>query len=475
MNIAIAGSTGFIGSRVLAALKTNPAYRIKALTRRSDADLNQTHINPDDNMAFVQVDSYVLKELVEVLTGCDVLIYLIHSMLPSATLMQGGFWDFDAYLADNYAKAARACGLKQIIYLGGLVPQDTSNMSRHLHSRREVEQILQASGVPCTIFRAGLIIGVGGSSFRILERLVRRLPLMVCPSWTNVKSQAIDVNDLLMAVEQVLGQPHYFNKTFDIAGPSPISYRQMILLTAKVMGKNPRLINVPFLTPRLSQLWVRMVSGVPRALVYPLIESMRHELLVDPERLFPFQRPPRSFEQSVIDAIDPERPHRFSLRKLFALRSAFRIHKDVRSIQRLIVPIGWGAEQVARAYMKWLPTFFATAIRTVRDQNTIRIRLFRCLTLIQLEYQSDLSDDTAAFFSVTAGSLVKKPIYPKGRLEFREIFNGSFVLCHLQDFRPTLPWFFYKWTQAQMHLFVINRFQTELLRIRHLTTEIQGQ
>src|SRR5690606_19576051 len=131
---------------------------------------------------WVQADLFSLLEVERALEGADVALYLVHSMIASAELTQGSFADFDLILADNFARAAKSRGVRHILYVGGLIPEG-ERLSRHLESRLEVEQTLRAQGVPVTALRASIIIGPAGSSLRMVENLVRRLPVMITPAW----------------------------------------------------------------------------------------------------------------------------------------------------------------------------------------------------------------------------------------------------------------------------------------------------
>ena len=174
MTIAVAGASGFIGQALCERLALT--HTVVALSRAASPSAGGIERR--------RCDLFSLLDCERGLTGADVAVYLVHSMMPSARLTQASFADMDLILADNFARAAKRVGVKQIVYLGGVVPE-TGVLSPHLASRVEVERALAAHGVPVTTLRASLVIGPDGSSFRILQRLVERLPVMLLPRWTR--------------------------------------------------------------------------------------------------------------------------------------------------------------------------------------------------------------------------------------------------------------------------------------------------
>ena len=182
--VVVAGASGFVGRVLVSRLAER--YDVVALSRSPRQST--------DGVRWVKADLFSLLDCEKAMAGADRVVYLVHSMQPSARLSQGRFADMDLILADNVARAAK--GAKQILYLGGLIPEG-EHLSEHLRSRLEVERALAAHGTPVTTLRAGLVIGPGGSSFRILRRLVERLPVMLCPAWTESLTQPIDLDTLI--------------------------------------------------------------------------------------------------------------------------------------------------------------------------------------------------------------------------------------------------------------------------------------
>ena len=274
LRIVIAGASGFIGRALIQQIKSE--YSLIALSRQKSTI---------ENVEFRQCDLFSLRDSEEGLRGADVGIYLVHSMLPSARLTQGEFQDFDLLAADNFARAAKKNGLKQIIYLGGLVPHcPPEEMSPHLRSRQEVEEVVRSHGVPVTVLRTGLIMGPDGSSFQMLYRLIQRLPAMILPAWTRTQTVAVSLSDVIRSIQFCLGRSEVMDKTFDLGMWEFLNYRELLLQTALKFKGNPKLLSVPFFSIGLSRLWVRLVTGASMALVKPLLESLKHELKVDPQR-----------------------------------------------------------------------------------------------------------------------------------------------------------------------------------------------
>lgn len=472
--VAIAGASGFVGTALRHALPAE--YRLVGLTR----SLNRAAAEDEgDETLWVHCDLYSLREVEDRLEGADLAIYLVHSMLPSSRLTQGTFADLDLILADNFARAARKRGVKQIVYLSGLLPEDKTDLSRHLRSRWEVERTLAAHGVPVTTLRTGLVVGKGGSSLSILVNLVRRLPAMLLPGWTASDTQPIALRDVVRAVKLVLGAPGRFDGVYDVAGPEVMSYREMLEQTAEVLGVERPAQGVPVITPRLSTLWVSLVTGRPRALVGPLIDSLRHDMVAQPnpvqEAIAPGALP---FQAALREALSPEgRPFpdaRHSHRQ--ADDRAVKEARLVRSAQRFELPPGRTAEWAGREYVRWLDGFARSFIRVrVDESGPETVARFHVPPLpkpvLELTYAPDRSTPDRALFYVTGGLLAELDGGRRPRLEFREVLGGQYLLAAIHDFAPRLPWALYRLTQAVAHLFVMRQFGRHLARLAAVDAE----
>lgn len=385
-------------------------------------------------------------------------IYLVHSMLPSARMTQASFADLDLILADNFASAAARCGVKQIIYLGGLLPGETE-LSPHLASRLEVERALASYGTPVSALRAGLVVGAGGSSFHILTRLVSRLPAMLLPRWVRSPTQPVALVDVVRAVKRCMARPDEHIGAFDIGGPDVMSYQEMMERTATVLGRRRWMINVPLFTPRLSTLWVALVTGTPIALVGPLVQSLRHDMVADDNPLLRWLLPEaEGFEQALRAAlvVKPPRPR---LAQRFIDRSRMRPTRTVRSVQRLPRPASASARWIAWEYVRWLPKAPIPGLRCETEGPVARFYIWPIRSpLLVLRLDEEQTRQTHATFQIDGGVLARTDGSGGGRFEFRLTPDGGHVLAAVHDFRPTLPWYVYGATQAVAHLLVMKAF-----------------
>jgi len=171
-----------------------------------------------------------------------------------------------------------------MIYLGGL-GETGKGLSKHLASRQEVAEILQSGSVETTALRAAVIIGAGGASFEILRFLAERLPVMMCPRWVNTRCQPISVQNVISYLVGCLKEPATAGLTLDIGGPDIISYREMMLIYARVRGLRRFIFTVPALTPRLSAYWINLITPVPGGIVFPLVEGLKNEVICRENRI----------------------------------------------------------------------------------------------------------------------------------------------------------------------------------------------
>ncbi len=452
MRVAIAGASGFVGQLLLDALRSE--FELVALGRSIPATRD---------VEWRVCDLFSLLQLEKGLEGADVGIYLVHSMLPSATLTQSSFEDSDLLLADNFARAAKKAGLKRIIYLGGLIP-NAPELSQHLRSRQEVEKALGSYGTPVTTLRAGLILGPQGSSFQILYLLVGRLPFMICPQWTQTLTQCIAASDVVSLIRFCLQHEQTSGHTYDLGCSEVLSYQQLITTLAEEMGLKRRIFSIPWLTARLSRLWVQLITGASPNLVAPLIESLRHEMVVrDPSLLRMYGLPLVGIREALRRCLVKIEP---------TLRSSTRERKrklqglaEVRSIQRLPKPSGKSAAWVAEEYFRWLPRFLRPwiVVHTGAEKGIWIFRLvFLKAPLLILKHSQERSTADRQVFAIVGGLLVRTQQSSLSRLEFREVLNGQVSLAAIHEFHPSLPWVVYKYTQALVHLWVMLSFKRHL-------------
>lgn len=262
--VLVTGASGFIGSHLCTAL-TAAGHEVRAMTRHSEDYAGA------GTAVFGDVGDP--DSLDAALADVDAAYYLVHS-LDSAD-----FEDKDAEAARNFGASAARAGVEKIVYLGGL-GEDDGELSAHLRSRREVEQLLGAAGVPVTVLRAGVVVGHGGISWEITRQLVDRLPGVIAPRWVNTRAQPIALPDVVRYLVGVLEHPDAKGKVYEIGGPEVLRYIDMLSRAARVIGKPLPRIAVPLLTPRLSSAWLALVTDVDLATARNLIDSMTNEVVV---------------------------------------------------------------------------------------------------------------------------------------------------------------------------------------------------
>jgi uncharacterized protein YbjT (DUF2867 family) len=266
----ITGATGYVGGRLAPRLLDVEGDGAVRCVVRDPAKLRDV---PWARRAeVVRGDVLDPKSMRAACEGVDVVYFLVHS------LVDRDFAAIDRRAAHVVVQAARDAGVRRIVYLGGLHPDGP--LSPHLSSRREVGEILLAGGVPTAVLQAAVVLGSGSASFEMLRYLTERLPVMVTPRWVGSRIQPIAIRDVLRYLMAAAHLPAEVNRTFDIGGPEVLTYHEMMTRYATVAGLPPRhVLQVPFLTPRLSSHWVNLVTPVPRSIAVPLIDSLVHEVV----------------------------------------------------------------------------------------------------------------------------------------------------------------------------------------------------
>jgi uncharacterized protein YbjT (DUF2867 family) len=262
--VLVTGATGFVGKRLVPVL-VEQGHRVKAMTRHPD-----TYDGPGEG---VYGDVHDPGSLAAALTDVDVAIYLVHS------LDDNDFESKDADAARGFGLAAAAAGTTQIVYLGGL-GKDDDELSAHLRSRREVEELLGEAGVPVTVLRAAIVVGAGGISWEMTRQLVKNLPAMVVPKWATTRTQPIAVDDVIRYLTGVIGNDQAKGRVFEVGGADQVSYLEMLQQAAEVMnGRKPLIVVVPVLTPKLSSYWISFITNVDVTTGRNLIDSMGTEVI----------------------------------------------------------------------------------------------------------------------------------------------------------------------------------------------------
>lgn len=285
--VFVAGATGYIGGRLVPRLLAG-GRRVRCLAREP-RKLAERPWSGDPRVEVVGGDVAAPDALARAMEGCSAAYYLVHSM----TAAGGDFRERDRVLAENFARAAAKAGVSRIVYLGGL-GETGPDLSEHLASRRETEVALASGPVPVTVFRAAMIVGSGSASFEILRYLVERLPIMITPRWVRTECQPIAVRDALHYLVACLDVPETIGRTLDIGGPEVASYDRIMRIMAEERGLRPRLVlPVPVLTPRLSSLWIHLVTPVGHRIASPLAEGLRNRVVCrddEAARLMPSTR-----------------------------------------------------------------------------------------------------------------------------------------------------------------------------------------
>jgi uncharacterized protein YbjT (DUF2867 family) len=307
--IAVTGATGYVGGR-LVPLLLEAGYEVRCVVREP-RKLEERPWRSDPRVSVVRSDVSDVTELAAQLQGCSAAFYLIHSMESSGS----AYAERDRRLAEVFASAAATAGVERIVYLGGL-GELGAGLSEHLGSRREVERVLAGTGVPVTVFRAAMIIGSGSASFEILRYLVERLPVMVTPSWVRTESQPVAIADVLHWLVRCLAVPQTAGKTLEIGGADALTYRDLMRIMGEELGLPRRLvIPVPVLTPRLSSLWISLVTPVSYRIARPLADGLRNRVVVtsdEVQRLMPHE--PLGARAAIHEALESVRSHRVDTR-----------------------------------------------------------------------------------------------------------------------------------------------------------------
>src|SRR5512137_2746160 len=253
------GASGYVGTNLVHALAASGTVRVRAAARNRKVLAAQ----PWHDVELIEADALKPDTLAAALTDVDVAYYLVHSMAAGKD-----FGRLDLEAATNFARAAAAAGVRRIVYLGGLVPPGAD--SEHLVSRKETGDRLRAGPVPVTEIRAGIIVGPGSAAYEVMRDLVYHLPLMVTPRWVRSRSSPIALANLLEYLVRVATLPQAEGGIFDAGGPEYMSYAEMMRAFGEAIGRKPRLIAVPVLTPKLSSYWLALVTTVPASIARAL-------------------------------------------------------------------------------------------------------------------------------------------------------------------------------------------------------------
>lgn len=296
-DILLTGATGFVGARLHPLLRTRSGVR--CLTR----DARKAAARFPERQ-WIEADIADESRVARALDGCSAAFYLVHDVGASAD-----FAERESEAATAFARAAASAGVERIIYLGGVLPEGHIP-SEHLRGRSRVGEILMSGRVPALELRASMIIGYGSLSFLIVRDLAARLPFMILPRWLDSRTEPVAIGDVLLALLGALDIPLTESRSFDIPGPEILSGREILVRTATALGlREPAVVRVPVLTPRLSSLWVRFVTRAEWRVAREIVIGLTTDLLARDGQYWDLMSNPRrmSFDEAARKAIDEER------------------------------------------------------------------------------------------------------------------------------------------------------------------------
>ncbi|RIM83613.1 NAD-dependent epimerase/dehydratase family protein [Staphylococcus xylosus] len=448
--ILLTGASGYIGSHLMNKLKDN--YEIIAISRNIENKSNE------HNVTWKAADLFDLNEITEVMEDIDIAIYLVHSMMPSAKLTQASFEDMDALLADNFAKAASYNKVQHIVFMSGLIP-NTNELSPHLRSRLECERILGSYGVPVSTLRAGLIIGSKGSSYPILKKLVDRLPGLLLPKWAYNTTLPVAIDDVIVGLYKIVERNPNENESIDIGGPCHMTYKDLFKQTAEVLDKRLPTMDLPIIPIWLSKYWVKLISGVPKEMVYPLMDSLIHDMVRKDENIVKdISIGKIDYKESVRNALEEETK---TQKKEKSSRKGDI--KDVRAISRVVLPKDVNMIQLAESYANFLNRITLNVVNSDFNEDNFTISV-PCLNkdLLLLRKDFKASNNERILYRIVGGDFALDSDGGNARLEFRRLPNSDACIIALQEYEPTLPWWVYKYTQAKVHKSVMNLFKFKI-------------
>jgi uncharacterized protein YbjT (DUF2867 family) len=274
--VTVFGATGVVGRALLPLLGEHEVTAVS----RSERD--------EPGARWVVADAAGGEGVADAVADAEVVYYLVHS------LGSEDFEEQDRTAAETVARESAAAGVRQIVYLGGLGADDPE-ASAHLRSRRETGERLASEGVPVTTLRAAMIVGRDSAAFETIQGLVKRLPVMITPTWVSTPTQPIALDDVARYLAGVCGLEESFGEGYDVGGPEVMTYREMIERIARLLGRRPVIVEVPVLTPYLSSLWLNLVTPVNASVARPLVEGLRNPTIAREERireLLPFELTP---------------------------------------------------------------------------------------------------------------------------------------------------------------------------------------
>lgn len=295
--VLVLGASGYVGSHLVPRLIAE-GHAVRAAGRRRET----LEAREWAGVEVVQADALDRQSLDAAFKGVDLVYYLVHSMASGTD-----FPERDRRAAENARRAAEEAGVSRIVYLGGLQPQGRA--SAHLASRRETGDVLREGDVDVTEVRAGIVVGPGSAAFEVIRDLVYHLPVMVTPRWVRSLTQPIALDDLIEYLVRLPEAEPPGSYVYDAGGPEVVRYQDLLTRFARAVGRRLAIIPVSVLSPRLSSYWLDLVTAVPSSVARPLIDGLRHDLVVDPEADLHARIPIElhTYEEAVRAALEAER------------------------------------------------------------------------------------------------------------------------------------------------------------------------
>lgn len=304
MRYLVFGASGYIGTNLVPFLH-NHGLTVRAAAR----NLEVLRSRAWHGVELVQADALAPETLPAALADVDTAFYLVHSMAAGRE-----FGKLDLVAAEKFAAAAAAAGVRRIVYLGGLVPDDAAG--EHILSRQETGEVLRRGPTPVTEIRAGIIIGAGSAAFEVMRDLALHLPIMVTPRWVRAVSPPIALANLLSYLLEISRIPAAAGQIYDAGGPELVSYEDMMKLVAEIAGKRqPVIIPVPVLSPGLSSYWLGLITAVPPDIAKALIGGLKHDFTADDAALR--EQVPQQLltvREAIAAAFESEKSHRTEAR-----------------------------------------------------------------------------------------------------------------------------------------------------------------
>ncbi|MES2241111.1 MAG: SDR family oxidoreductase [Bacteroidota bacterium] len=295
MKILLTGATGYIGKRLLPILVAQ-GHHIVCCVR--DKNRFYCPIELQSQVEIIEIDFLKKETLLEIPDSIDAAYYLIHSMSSSSD----NYDEMERISAENFVERVNQTNAQQVIYLSGIV--NDKSLSKHLSSRKQVEDVLNSGTFGITTLRAGIIVGSGSASFEIIRDLVNKLPVMITPKWLNTKCQPIAITDVLEFLSKSLLNPVTYNQSFDIGGPDILTYKEMLLAFAKAKKLRRWIFTIPVMTPKLSSYWLYFVTSTSYKLATALVSSMKVEVICRDHKINELLNiKPMSYEQALSRAL----------------------------------------------------------------------------------------------------------------------------------------------------------------------------